>query len=113
MQMLSRRPPLGADRQPAAILEYGVDVKRPSGGFARTASSVHASANAVVAADRRSGMTKRIEQSRRHGHSDPRWVGRVQTESNPPPTDAPPRLRLVGGTDVTPEPVDPPTVRAV
>lgn len=57
-------------------------------------------------------MTKRIEQSRRHGHSDPRWVDRVHTEDEPP-TYAPPKLVLVGGTDVAPQPADPPTIRTV
>jgi hypothetical protein len=55
-------------------------------------------------------MTKRMEQSRRHGHSDPRWTDRVQTDGAAP-KDAPPALRLVGGTDVTPQPADPRSVR--
>jgi hypothetical protein len=57
-------------------------------------------------------MTKRIEQSRRHGHADPRWIDRGHAESEPP-ANAPPTLRLVGGTDVTPEPVAPSTVQRV
>jgi hypothetical protein len=60
-------------------------------------------------------MAKRIEQSRRHGHHDPRWTGPVQAVSESPlPADAPeeetcapPMLRLVGGTDVTPTPLEP------
>ena len=87
-------------------------MKRPSGGLARTARPVHASVNAAVAADRESRMTKRMEQSRRHGHSDPRWVDRLHTVSEPP-RDAPPKLRLVGGTDVMPPLVDPPMIRTV
>jgi hypothetical protein len=60
-------------------------------------------------------MAKRIEQSRRHGHSDPRWTRPVHTVSELPlpmdvpeePTHTPPTLTLVGGTDVTPTPLDP------
>jgi hypothetical protein len=60
-------------------------------------------------------MTKRIEQSRKHGHHDPRWASRIHavTESPPPfdapeePTGTPPTLTLVGGTDITPTPLDP------
>jgi len=60
-------------------------------------------------------MAKRIEQSRRHGHYDPRWTGPVLavSESSLPvdepeePTRTPPKLTLVGGTDVTPTPLDP------
>lgn len=66
--------------------------------------------NAAVAADRRFGMAKRIEQSRRHGHHDPRWTGSLRIVSAEAlPLDAPaepilipPTLTLVGGTDVTP-----------
>ena len=54
-------------------------------------------------------MTKRIEQSRRHGHHDPRWTSRVHAVSEiTPPLDPPeesastPTLTLVGGTDLTP-----------
>jgi hypothetical protein len=60
-------------------------------------------------------MAKRIEQSRRHGYYDPRWAGPVLavSETSLPvdepdePTRTPPTLTLVGGTDVTPVPVDP------
>ena len=60
-------------------------------------------------------MAKRIEQSRRHGHHDSRWSGRVVAESESPlpldapeePTSTPPTLTLVGGTDITPTPLDP------
>jgi hypothetical protein len=60
-------------------------------------------------------MTKRIEQSRRHGHHDPRWTSPVHAvgESRLPldapeePNRTPPTLRLVGGTDITPTPLDP------
>jgi hypothetical protein len=84
-------------------------VKRPSGGISPdVASSVHVSANAALAADRRFGMTKRIGQSRRHGHSDPGSTDRVHTASESP-VNSRPTLRLVGGTDVTAEPVDPRT----
>jgi hypothetical protein len=66
--------------------------------------------NAAAAADRRFGMAKRIEQSRRHGHHDPRWTGSLRVVSAVAlPLDAPaepilgpPPLTLVGGTDVTP-----------
>jgi hypothetical protein len=58
-------------------------------------------------------MAKRIEQSRRHGHYDPRWAGRVHVVSESPlpldepdePARTPPTLTLVGGTDVTPTPL--------
>lgn len=71
----------------------------------------HASANAANAADRGFGMAKRIEQSRRHGHYDPRWLHVVGDSTGLPaePTDPvhiPPTLKIVGGTDVTPAPVD-------
>ncbi len=60
-------------------------------------------------------MTKRMEQSRRHGHHDSRWTGRLQavSESPLPPaapekhTGTPPTLTLVGGTDVTPTALEP------
>lgn len=60
-------------------------------------------------------MAKRIQQSRRHGHYDPRWAGRLHVVGESPlPVDepedtpfTPPRLTLVGGTDVTPKPLDP------
>jgi hypothetical protein len=60
-------------------------------------------------------MAKRIEQSRRHGQYDPRWIGPVLavSESSLPvdepdePTRTPPTLTLVGGTDVTPKSIDP------
>jgi hypothetical protein len=60
-------------------------------------------------------MAKRIEQSRKHGHYDARWTGPVLAVNEAPlPTDEPeepvhtrPTLTLVGGTDVTPQPVDP------
>jgi len=59
-------------------------------------------------------MAKRIEQSRRHGHYDPRWTGSLRIVSaSPRPLDAPaepyripPMLTLVGGTDVAPTPID-------
>jgi hypothetical protein len=60
-------------------------------------------------------MAKRIEQSRRHGHYDPRWPEPVLAVSESPvpmdepdePTHIPPTLTLVGGTDVAPNPLDP------
>jgi hypothetical protein len=60
-------------------------------------------------------MTKRIEQSRRRGHHDPRWTGRMHAVSvSPVPLDAPeetpstpPTLTLVGGTDVASTALDP------
>ena len=60
-------------------------------------------------------MAKRIEQSRRHGHHDAHWAGPlVAVGESPLPVDEPeepvrirPTLRLVGGTEVTPEPTDP------
>jgi hypothetical protein len=60
-------------------------------------------------------MTKRIEQSRKHGHHDPRWTGRIHavSDSSLPldvpeePNSTPPTLTLVGGTDVAPTPLDP------
>jgi len=56
-------------------------------------------------------MTKRIEQSRRHGHYDPRWTDRLQlvTENHPAVVNEPevltellpvPRLKLVGGSAI-------------
>jgi len=59
-------------------------------------------------------MAKRIEQSRRHGHHDPRWIGalRVVSEASLPldapvePTRVPPTLTLVGGTDMSRAPLD-------
>jgi hypothetical protein len=60
-------------------------------------------------------MTKRIEQSRRHGHHDARWTGRIHavSESSLPldepdePKSTPPTLTLVGGTDPASTPSDP------
>jgi len=40
-------------------------------------------------------MPKRIEQSRRHGHADPRRTDRVPTVSKPL-VEAPPTLQPVG-----------------
>jgi hypothetical protein len=56
-------------------------------------------------------MSKRIEQSRRHGHSDPRWADLIRTigehspaENEPERSPGPfPPLRLVGGTDTAPD----------
>ena len=55
-------------------------------------------------------MSKRIEQSRRHGHYDPRWTNRLQlvTENHPAVVNEPevltelpvPRLKLVGGSAI-------------
>jgi hypothetical protein len=61
------------------------------------------------------GMAKRIQQSRRHGHYDPRWTGPLHLVAESPlpvgqPEDTPftpPTLTLVGGTDVTTTPFDP------
>lgn len=61
-------------------------------------------------------MTKRIEQSRKHGHHDPRWTSRMHVVADGPlpfdpleePTGTPPTLVLVGGTEVaatSPEPI--------
>jgi hypothetical protein len=55
-------------------------------------------------------MAKRIEQSRSHGHHDPQWASPMHAVSAIPlplaapeePTNTPPTLKLVGGTDVTP-----------
>jgi hypothetical protein len=63
-------------------------------------------------------MAKRIEQSRKHGHHDPRYTDRVRLVSvnTLPPddvegsTESAPALKLVGGTEATPVPVDAPTV---
>jgi hypothetical protein len=62
-------------------------------------------------------MAKRIEQSRKHGHHDPRWSSPLHVvsgsslpldePSGPPHT--PPALTLVGGTDASPAPLDPST----
>jgi hypothetical protein len=60
-------------------------------------------------------MAKRMEQSRRHGYYDPRWTLPVLVASESPlpvdepeePARTPPRLTLVGGTDLTPTPLDP------
>jgi hypothetical protein len=60
-------------------------------------------------------MTKRIEQSRRHGHHDSRWGSPVHAVSEGPlpldtpeePTGTPPTLTLVGGTDIAPTHRDP------
>ena len=55
-------------------------------------------------------MTKRIEESRRHGPHDPRWTDRLHlvTESQPAVLNEPevltelpvPRLKLVGGSSI-------------
>jgi hypothetical protein len=57
-------------------------------------------------------MAKRIEQSRKHGHHDPRWssplhgvTGSLPLEEPAEPTRTPPTLTLVGGTDATPVPL--------
>ena len=60
-------------------------------------------------------MAKRIEQSRKHGHHDPRWswplhvvgAGALPFDEPAEPTHIRPTLTLVGGTDVTPAPLDP------
>lgn len=61
-------------------------------------------------------MTKRIEQSRRHGHRDSSWTNPLHAVSESPlpldvPAEAistpPPTLTLVGGTDVTPTALEP------
>jgi hypothetical protein len=62
-------------------------------------------------------MAKRIEQSRKHVHHDPRqsWPLHVVGDSTGPPEEptdparTAPTLKLVGGTDVTPAPLDPST----
>jgi len=62
-------------------------------------------------------MAKRIEQSRKHGHQDLRWssplhvvaVGSLPLEEPAEAAHIPPTLTLVGGTDVTPLPLDPST----
>jgi len=59
-------------------------------------------------------MAKRIEQSRKHRHHDTRWTDRLHAVSessfpaHAPETSisSPPVLELVGGTDVTREPLD-------
>jgi len=74
----------------------------------------HASANAATAADRRFGMAKRIEQSRKHGDHHPQgsWPLHVVGDGTGPPAEptdparTPPTLKLVGGTDVMPAPLD-------
>jgi len=74
----------------------------------------HASANAANAADRRFGMAKRIEQSRKHGDHHPRGsrpLHVVGDGTGPPaeptgPAWTPPTLKLVGGTDSMPAPLD-------
>ena len=85
-------------------------------GFSPDAACTpHASVNAAAAADRRFGMAKRIEQSRRHGPSDPRWTGEalpvsetaLPLDAPETPTSVPPTLKLVGGTDVTPDRLEP------
>ena len=83
-------------------------MKRPSGGSARTCQFSSRLRQCGPAADRRFGMTKRIEQSRQARALDPRWVGRVPDRRANRMRTLPPRLRLVGGTDVTPEPAVPP-----
>lgn len=60
-------------------------------------------------------MTKRSEQSRRHGRHDSSWTSRLHAVSESPlPLDAPeepkgtpPTLTLVGGTDITPTDLGP------
>ena len=60
-------------------------------------------------------MTRRMEQSRKHGHHDPRWTGRLHAVSESPPlpdapeepTRTPPTLTLVGGTDIAAKTVGP------
>ena len=60
-------------------------------------------------------MAKRIEHSRRHGHYDPRWTRLVLVPSQSSlPVDeleqtatTPPKLALVGGTDLAPAPLNP------
>jgi hypothetical protein len=60
-------------------------------------------------------MAKRIEQSRRHGHHDPRWSTPVHAVSESPlpldaaeePSSTTPTLTIVGGTDITPKPLGP------
>jgi hypothetical protein len=60
-------------------------------------------------------MAKRMEQSRRHGYYDPRWTLPVLVANESPlpvdepqePARTPPTLTLVGGTDLTPTPLDP------
>ncbi|HZP72899.1 MAG TPA: hypothetical protein VFA97_05905 [Gaiellaceae bacterium] len=54
-------------------------------------------------------MAKRIEQSRRHGHHDPRGIALhavsespFQLDAHEGPTGTPPTLVLVAGTDMTP-----------
>jgi hypothetical protein len=62
-------------------------------------------------------MAKRIEQSHRHGYQDPRssFPLHVVGDNTLPPVEPaqplriPPTLTLVGGTDVTPPPLDPGT----
>jgi hypothetical protein len=62
-------------------------------------------------------MAKRIEQSRKHGHHDPRWslpLHVVSGSSLPldeptEPTRTPPTLTLVGGIDATSTALDPST----
>jgi len=62
-------------------------------------------------------MARRIEQSPGHGSHDPRWTSPVLavSESAIPlaepdepeaPAVVPPTLRLVGGTDTAPKPLD-------
>jgi len=60
-------------------------------------------------------MTKRSEQSRRHGHHDSSWTSRLHAVSESPlpldapeePNGTPPTLTLVGGTDITPTDLEP------
>src|SRR3954452_8536343 len=83
------------------------DVRRPS-GFWPGRCPYNSRPCQRAAADRRFGMTKRIEQSRRRGHYDPRWTDRLHhvTENQPAVpnepevlTDMPvPRLTPVGGS---------------
>src|SRR3954469_16918279 len=85
------------------------DVRRPSGWPGRCPYNSRPCQRGS-AADRRFGMTKRIEQSRRHGHYDPRWTDRLHlvTEDQPAVlneaeglTDMPvPRLTPVGGSPI-------------
>jgi hypothetical protein len=60
-------------------------------------------------------MTKRIEQSRKHGHHDARWAGPLHAVSEPSlpveapetPISSPAALALVGAMDFAPDIVDP------
>jgi hypothetical protein len=104
------------NEQASARLEGGADVMRsewllsPDAPVDLTPPSMRQPPR-----NRRFGMAKRIEQSRRHGYYDPRWTLPVLVASaSPLPVDepdepflTPPTLTLVGGTDLTPTPLDP------